>query len=84
MGSSLYRKIDKIRIYLAIKMLGNLKLIHNVKFYQTVSLDADSSLVLNRVSVEFGHDIKWKTKSHGISFSFEHYEKRIQEINGDN
>ena len=70
-------KLNKFRMWIVFKILGDRPLIHNVTFYQTVCIDTESGVTLNNVNVELGHKRPWVSKDDGIGFKFDYYKASI-------
>tara|TARA_B110000008_G_scaffold279562_1_gene327219 strand:- start:683 stop:910 length:228 start_codon:yes stop_codon:yes gene_type:complete len=71
--------MNKLRMWLVGKLLGDKPYINNVTFYQTVCLDIDCGITISGGGVELGHDIPWKNSKDGIGFYFDLYKKAVDE-----
>ena len=76
--------IEKIRMWLVYKLLGNTPLISGVTFYQTICVDIDSGININNVEVKCQHKLDWMGKREGIGIYFDYYENSINEANSIN
>ena len=69
--------IKKIRLWLAIKILGDIQLINNVKIYQTLCINMGECVNLNGVHLDLGHKLDWVGKDEAIGVKLDYYQASI-------
>ena len=68
------KTLKEARVWLACKVLGDISLIHKVKFYQTICLDIDGCINIEGCTINRGHNIEPRLD---VGIKFDYYEDSI-------
>lgn len=71
------KMVEKLRVWLARKLLGKIPYMTNVTFYQTVCLDINSGIMSDNCTVELGHGKQWFVKKDSTGIVLDYYKGAV-------